>query len=82
MASPLDQCTVLERRCLQALWDIRGILGFDNDGDKTPGATIAGMGTEAFVTMVLIDARQHEREMAQILDEYEQTIANWGTKGG
>ena len=26
----------------QAMWDARGILGFDNDGDKTPGAVIAG----------------------------------------
>lgn len=48
----------------QALWDIRRLLGFDNDGDPTPAAAIAGMGLEGFVNSVLDDVKRHVAEMA------------------
>jgi hypothetical protein len=44
----------------QALHDIRGLLGFDNDGDKTPGAQTAGAKSiEKYVAWVLLDVREH-----------------------
>lgn len=51
---------IREREALltQAMWDALGILGFDQDGDKTPAALIAGMGTEGFVGAFLRDVRE------------------------
>lgn len=47
----------------QALWDIRRLLGFDNDGDPTPVAAIADRGMEGFVNSVLDDVKRHVAEM-------------------
>ena len=55
----------------QAMWDARAALGYDNDGDKTPAATIAGMGYERF-------ASQHVTEATQQASDYEDSLGHWG----
>lgn len=47
----------------QAMWDARAILGFDNDGDKTPAAAIAGAGSiERFIEWFLRDMREERAD--------------------
>jgi hypothetical protein len=44
----------------QALWDIYGVLGYDQDGDRTPSAVIAGAGSvERFAEQMVAAAREH-----------------------
>lgn len=48
---------------LQALYEIRGLLGFDNDGDPSFGAMLAGAGSvQEFVRQILRDVRDHLAE--------------------
>ena len=42
VATELAKERALVGKYQQAMWDIYGILGFDQDGDKTPAATLAG----------------------------------------
>jgi len=53
----------------QCLWDIRGILGFDNDGDPSPGATIAGMGIDGFIAMILREVAVERSDYSSACDE-------------
>jgi hypothetical protein len=58
----------------QALHDIRGLLGFDNDGELTPHAQIAGAGSAArYVEQVLADVREYltDREESEAQDRAE-----------
>lgn len=53
----------------QAMWEARAILGFDNDGDKTPAATIAGMGWEGYRVAFLDDVRRQAKDYQEALEE-------------
>jgi hypothetical protein len=52
----------------QAMWEALGILGFDLDGDKTPAASIAGMGDGGFRNYFLFCAREQRRDYDEALD--------------
>lgn len=51
----------------QAMWDARKIMGFDNDGDPTPAAAIAGMGHDGFRAMFLKDVHVFLADMGDLL---------------
>lgn len=51
----------------QAMWDARKELGFDNDGDPSPGAAIAGSGYDGF-------AREHVREAREQAAAYDEAL--------
>lgn len=55
---------------LQTLWEIRGILGFDNDSMPDPGATIAGMGIDGFCEMMIKAAREHRQDVEDAYEEF------------
>lgn len=54
----------------QALWKIRELCGDDLDGDKTPGAEIAGMGYDGY-------ARHCIQFVKQTVDDYEDELGAW-----
>ena len=56
----------------QAMWDARGILGFDNDGDPHPWASIAGMGHEWF-------AKQHVTEATEARKDHDDALGEQPT---
>ena len=49
----------------QALWEVRRVLGFDNDGDPTPAASIAAQGYAGFAHMIISDAAEYRRDMEE-----------------
>ena len=53
----------------QAMWDARGQLGFDNDGDETPAAAIAGGGYRSFATQHVEEARSWRQDYDEALEE-------------
>lgn len=71
MDALLDQITTLQ----QALWDIYGILGFDQDGDKTPGPILAGARlsgaspNEALIGLVRMAAETTRKDYDDCLGE-------------
>lgn len=55
-----------QKLAAQVMWGALGILGFDQDGDKHPGAMIAGMGYARFCQMFLefiADHREYDDEV-------------------
>jgi hypothetical protein len=65
---------VQERDLLaQAMWDARGILGFDNDGDPTPAASVNGWnGYKEF-------ADQHVREATEARKDHDDALGEQPT---
>jgi hypothetical protein len=53
----------------QAMHDALGILGFDLDGDRTPAAVIAGMGSAGFRSYFLISIKEARRDHDAAIDE-------------
>lgn len=51
----------------QAMWDARGILGFDNDGDPTPAASVSGGRYAEF-------ADQHVREASEARKDHDDAL--------
>ncbi len=58
------------RRLAQAMWDARAILGFDNDGDPTPAASITD-GVQPFIDMFLADMQSERADYENLLDEWK-----------
>lgn len=56
------------RTLAQAMHEARAILGFDNDGDQTPDAVIAGMGIDGFARSFLDDVRQAREDHDEALN--------------
>jgi hypothetical protein len=52
----------------QAMHDARAILGFDNDGDLTPGAYLT-RGVEPFIESFLADMREQRKDYDDLLEE-------------
>ena len=72
-----------DRRDLaQGIWEARAALGFDNDGNSTPGASIVGMGAEWFALRHVNEARQarkdFEDEIAELEAERGEATVEWG----
>ena len=64
-----------ERNVLaQAIWDARKALGLDNDGDPTPGASIAGRGYREFAANFVADCKQVAADHDAALDEVPVTL--------
>jgi hypothetical protein len=64
---------VAERDLLaQAMWDARGALGFDNDGDESPAASIHG-DFEQFAANHVREAREQARDYETALDLWDGT---------
>jgi hypothetical protein len=59
----------------QAMWDARAALGFDNDGDSTPAAAIAGGGFETFARNHVEDAKEQRRDYDEALSGTERANA-------
>lgn len=55
----------------QAMWDARKELGFDNDGDEAPRATLGGMGVAGYAAMHVREAQETRRDWEADSDEYE-----------
>lgn len=64
-----SQAPLRVRQLADAMWEARAILGFDNDGDKTPGALIAGGGWDAFCRDFLLDMHEARKDYDDLLDE-------------
>lgn len=58
----------------QAIWDARKALGLDNDGDPTPGASIAGQGYRAFAANFVADCKQVAADHDAALDEIPDPV--------
>ena len=58
-------------RLAQAIWDARGALGLDNDGDRSPGAAIAGMGYQWFAESHVKEAKEQARDYEELLDLWD-----------
>lgn len=54
----------------QAIWDARAALGFDNDGDPGPSASIAGMGYDWFASAHVKEAREQVADYDDLLDKW------------
>ena len=57
----------------QGIWDARAALGFDNDGDRTPGASIAGMGYAWFAAEHVREAKEQSKDYSDLLDLWDGT---------
>lgn len=64
----------------QAMWDARGVLGFDNDGDLTPAASVSGGRYAEFARQHVAEAREARKDYGDALGEQptaEQVYNAW-----
>lgn len=76
--SPKKDPEALLSEALQAMWDAYGTLGFDQDGDKTPAASLGDGGTEAvraFISRFSDAIEEARKDFDEADEEHDRVLA-------